>query len=159
MKKENILTYLDQQFDQILPQWDLALDWDVKNHTIEIVIRLFADNTTHLAIDDANGVSSDEAVIEFEDGILLYDATRSQIVPQDYLATIPLEKNGLAQAVLDGLVAYLQEIVTTGQQRLEAFLQTATATEFSLTWSEEAFQECVHRHQKSNSLYFRYPRY
>lgn len=73
MKKMNLLAYLDEQIEKKINNYDIALDWDTKNHTIEIIVRLFAENNANLEIDDAEGIISEEEIIEFEDGILLYD--------------------------------------------------------------------------------------
>ena len=51
-----------------------------QNHTIELVLRLFAENPHHVQIDDAQGVASEEAIIEFEDGILLYDPQNQRLM-------------------------------------------------------------------------------
>ena len=69
MAKETMLTYLDEQLTKRLPDYDVAIDWDVKNHTVELVIRLFAENPTKLHLDDAQGVASEEEVIEFEEAV------------------------------------------------------------------------------------------
>ena len=59
-----------------ITDYDVALDWDTKNHTIEIIVRLFVENKAHFEIDDAEGVVSEEDVIEFEDGILIIQSTK-----------------------------------------------------------------------------------
>lgn len=53
MKKENLLDYLDQAIEKTITDYDVSLDWDTKNHTIEIIVRLFAENKAHFEIDDA----------------------------------------------------------------------------------------------------------
>ncbi len=76
MKKENLLDYLDQAIEKTITDYDVALDWDTKNHTFEIIVRLFAENKAHFEIDDAEGVVSEEDVIEFEDGIFFIQSTK-----------------------------------------------------------------------------------
>lgn len=44
MTKETLITYLDKQLTKKITEYDTAIDWDAKNHTIELVIRLFAEN-------------------------------------------------------------------------------------------------------------------
>lgn len=78
MAKETIVSYLDKQLTSKIPDYDVAIDWDARNHTIELVVRLFAENTTGATIDDVEGVASEEAIIEFEDGILLYNPQKSK---------------------------------------------------------------------------------
>lgn len=67
----------------------MAIDWDTRNHTIEVIVRLYAENTNHMAIDDQEGVRSEEEIIEFEDAILLYDDQKAVFDEDDYLAVIP----------------------------------------------------------------------
>lgn len=88
--KTNILTYLDDALTKKVSDYDVALDWDKKNHTIEIVLRLFAENKEKLTIDDATGVESEEEIIEFEDGILLFNPAKSKFNEADYLAFFTL---------------------------------------------------------------------
>ncbi len=70
-EKKDLLTYLDEIIEKQVTDYDVALDWDTKNHTIEIVVRLFAENKAQFEIDDAEGIVSQEPIIEFEDGVLL----------------------------------------------------------------------------------------
>uniref|UniRef100_UPI00292CA9AD DUF3013 family protein n=1 Tax=Enterococcus faecium TaxID=1352 RepID=UPI00292CA9AD len=51
MKKKDLLTYLDEIIEKQVTDYDVALDWDTKNHTIEIVVRLFAENKAQFEID------------------------------------------------------------------------------------------------------------
>ena len=37
MKKKDLLTYLDEIIEKQVTDYDVALDWDTKNHTISIV--------------------------------------------------------------------------------------------------------------------------
>ncbi len=62
-----------------------------KNHTIEIVVRLFAENKAQFEIDDAEGIVSQEPIIEFEDGVLLFNPQKSVFDERNYLAVIPYE--------------------------------------------------------------------
>lgn len=161
MKKETMLTYLDQQLTKKITDYDVALDWDRKNHTIEVVFRLFAENSEGERIDDAQGVSSAEEVIEFEDGILFYPADKSTIDPDAYLATIPYEgKKGIQKKIMDGFVDYLKEVLDRGQSDLLDFLADEEQEIFELTWSDESFQAAVKAYMKpEDTLYIAYPSY
>lgn len=70
MKKKDLLTYLDEIIEKQVTDYDVALDWDTKNHTIEIVVRLFAENKAQFEIDDAEGIVSQDQ-LSIEDGVLL----------------------------------------------------------------------------------------
>lgn len=161
MKKQTMLTYLDQQLTKELGDYDIAIDWNNKNHSIEVILRLFAENKEQAAIDDVDGVLSEEEIIEFEDGILFYNPEKSTVDAEDFLATIPYEgKKGIKKAVLDGFIAYLKEIVAEGQSDLLDFLTDETAEVFELNWSAEAFNQAVADFAKQEQeTYIPYPSY
>ncbi len=159
MAKETMLTFLDEQLEQKLTDYEVALDWDSKNHTIELVIRLFAENRSKLVLDDAQGVKSQEDVIEFEDGILLYDPKKSQFEADDYLTVIPFAgKKGLPKGQLMALVFYLQEILDDGQSDLLDFLESDNEeATFELHFDQKRYEEYVQA-QKDDQL-VSYPSY
>lgn len=161
MKKTTMLTYLDERITKEITEYDVALDWNAKNHSIEVVFRLFAENTDGEQIDDVDGTISEEEIIEFEDGILFYNPEKSTIDEEDYLAVIPYEgKKGIKKAVLDGIVAYLNEVLTEGQSDLLDFLTDEEQEFFELKWSDEAFKAAVERYTKADSdQYIAYPSY
>lgn len=157
MAKETILTYLDKQLTKKMNEYDVAIDWDTRNHTIELVIRLFAENTEGATIDDADGVESEEEIIEFEDGILLYNPKKSTFSEEDYLAMIPFEGKGIAKNVLDGLIDYLQDILDQGQSDLLDFLTDEEAELFELQFSEDELAEAIAKYEEKG--YLPYPSY
>ncbi|MCA5013211.1 MULTISPECIES: DUF3013 family protein [unclassified Enterococcus] len=161
MKKPTILTYLDQQLTKKITEYDVALDWNTKNHSIEVVFRLFAENSAHEQIDDASGTLSEEEIIEFEDGILLFNPEKSVVDEEDYLAVIPYEgKKGIKQSILDGLVDYLNEVLNEGQSDLLDFLTDEEQEIFELKWSDTAFNEAVQNYQTADGdTYIAYPSY
>lgn len=161
MKKATMLTYLDERITKEITEYDVALDWNAKNHSIEVVFRLFAENTDGEQIDDVDGTISEEEIIEFEDGILFYNPEKSTIDEEDYLAVIPYEgKKGIKKAVLDGFVAYLNEVLIEGQSDLLDFLTDEEQEFFELKWSDEAFKAAVERYTKADSdQYIAYPSY
>ena len=87
--KEDILTFLDQQIDQKVTYYDVALDWNTKNHTIEIIFRLYLASNEELA-----GEEEVEA-IEFEDGILLYTENLNLMQMITYIQCLLSVKKGL----------------------------------------------------------------
>lgn len=161
MKKATMLTYLDQQITKKITEYDVALDWNRKNHTIEVAFRLFGENTAHEQIDDAQGIVSEEEIIEFEDGILFYNPDKSSLAEEAFLAAIPYEgKKGIKQSMLDGFVDYLNEVLSEGQSDLLDFLTDEGPDVFELKWSQEAFEEAVQKYQKADSdAYIAYPSY
>lgn len=161
MAKDTMLTYLDEQIEKKLTDFDLAIDWDTRNHAIELIIRLYAENTNHLTIDDQEGVRSEEEVIEFEDAILFYDDQKTSFDEADYLATIPFAgKKGLQQKVIDALVRYLPDILINGQDDLLDFLVSEDASTFELHFSKETFQHIqAEISNPNNERYLPYPSY
>ncbi|MGM9902748.1 DUF3013 family protein [Enterococcus hirae] len=162
MKKINLLDYLDQAIEKNIQDYDVALDWDTKNHTIEIVVRLFAENKAHLELDDAQGVVSEEAIIEFEDGILLFNPQKSRFDENDYLTVIPYAgKKGLSTDVIDALVEYLHEVLAQGQSDLMDFLDEEDDNAvFELKWDNQVFARLVEEKQATGQGYdLPYPSY
>lgn len=159
-KKETILTYLDQHFTKEFSDYDIALDWDVKNHTIEVIFRLFAENKQGVTIDDVEGTISEEEIIEFEDGILFYDQKKSVITEEDYLAVISFEgKKGIQKSVLDGFINYLKDVLADGQNDLIDFLMDDKAEVFEIRWSKTDFLEAIIKAEKEPDEYIAYPSY
>ncbi|MGM0218106.1 DUF3013 family protein [Enterococcus sp. AZ126] len=161
MKKDTMLTYLDQQITKKITEYDVALDWNTRNHSIEVIFRLFAENKLNEQIDDATGTISEEEIIEFEDGVLFYNPEKSPVDENDYLAVIPYEgKKGIKQSVLDGFVEYLNEVLAEGQSDLLDFLTDDEQEVFELKWSNEDFEVAVQKHQKTaGDTYIAYPSY
>jgi hypothetical protein len=162
MKKTTMLSYLDQQLTKVLSDYDIAIDWDTKNHTIEVIFRLFAENNEQAAIDDIDGTSSTEEIIEFEDGVLFYNSEKSQFNNEDFLATIPYEgKKGLRKSVANGFVAYLKDVLDEGQGALLDFLADEQAAVFELNWSATAFNSAVEQavQKLDQDEYLPYPSY
>ncbi|MGY3750066.1 DUF3013 family protein [Vagococcus acidifermentans] len=142
MKKENMLTRLERAVEKKLPEdADFAIDWDRKNHTVELIVVLYAANPESQQIEDADGVLSEETVIEFEDSILLYHPEKSVFDAEDYLAVFPYQgKKGLPTAFIDQLAGYLADVVTDGLSDLLDFLADETAEVFELNWQDEEFE-------------------
>ena len=162
MKKETMLTYLDQRLNKEITEYDVALDWDTKTHSIEVIVRLFAENSQQEKIDDIEGTVSEEEIIEFEDGILFYNPQKQEVDAEDYLAVIPYEgKKGMKKSILDGFVSYLHEVLIEGQSDLLDFLTDENQEVFELKWSDEAFQQSVKKYEEkdSNTIYIAYPSY
>ena len=94
-----------------------------QNHTIEVIVRLYAENNEQVAIDDVDGTLSEEEFIEFEDGLLFYNPQKSVVDDEEYLVTILMKEKGLRKAVLDGFIHYLKVVLDEGQSDLLDFYQ------------------------------------
>lgn len=123
MAKETMITYLDKYLNKKIPDYELALDWDTRNHSFEIAFRIYGENKEQIEIDDVDGVASEEKIIEFEDAIVLVDPTKSDYDTENYLAVIPYEgKKGMKKNELTAVVDYLKDVIEEGQSDLLDFL-------------------------------------
>ncbi|MFR8908095.1 MAG: DUF3013 family protein, partial [Enterococcus faecium] len=113
-------------------------------------------------IDDAEGIVSQEPIIEFEDGVLLFNPQKSVFDERNYLAVIPYEgKKGLAKSVADSLVEYLNEVLAQGQSDLLDFLdEDDDEAVFELHWDNQQLAELVEvKQQNEADTYLPYPSY
>ncbi|MCB5954119.1 DUF3013 family protein [Enterococcus sp. CWB-B31] len=162
MKKETMLDYLDKQIDKQLSEFDTAIDWDTRNHTIELMVRLFAENNAGEAIDDSEGISSQEEIIEFEDGILFFNTEKGKQEPnpEDFLAVIPFDgKKGISKAVIDSVLVYLNDVLTDGLDDLLEFLNNPDKEFFELIWDEEEYKNILKQAGTDLEIYLPYPSY
>lgn len=157
MAKETMITYLDDYLNKKIPDYELALDWDTRNHSFEIAFRIYAENKGQIEIDDVDGVASEEEVIEFEDAILLVDPAKTVYDPADFLAVIPYEgKKGMKKSELTAVVDYLKEVIEEGQSDLLDFLaDDSEDAVFEMKWDEAAYKALI----KAGSDYLPYPSY
>ena len=87
MAKFGFLSVLEEELDKHL-DYDFAMDWDKKNHAVEVTFILEAQNSSNVETIDDKGEVSDEDVI-FEDYVLFYNPAKSRFDEEDYLVTIP----------------------------------------------------------------------
>ncbi|KAF1299112.1 hypothetical protein BAU15_00255 [Enterococcus sp. JM4C] len=162
MKKQSMLTYLDERINKVITEYDVAIDWDKGNHTIEVVVRLFGENKSQAAIDDVQGVASEEEIIEFEDGVLFYNPEKSKVSADDFLAIVPFEgKKGCSKATINGVVDYLNEVLDQGQSDLLDFLaDDSEDAVFELVWAEDKLAAHIAQYEgKDGAEYLAYPSY
>lgn len=161
MKQKDFLNYLDQRIDGKITEYDVSLDWDSRNHSVEIILELFAENLSGVAIDDSEGTTSEEDVIDFEDGILLVHPEKSLYEAENYLAVIPYDaKKGFSKGFINGLVDYVKEILEDGMSDLLDFLdEDSDAEVFELHWDNHDLQEKVDEYADELDEYLPYPKY
>lgn len=158
MKKENILTYLEESLLKALGDTDFAIDWDNKNRTIEVIVALFAENKAEGMIEDESGVQTEEEYIEFEDSILFYEEGKSEPNPEDYLAVFPYDrKKGIAKGEIDAVANYLADVLVDGQDDLLDFLNDESIETFGLVWDEETLQ--TYKDKYTDSTTVPYPKF
>ncbi|MGK0605965.1 DUF3013 family protein [Enterococcus gilvus] len=158
MAKETMITYLDKYLNKKIPDYELALDWDTRNHSIEIAFRIYGENKEQIEIDDVDGVASEEEIIEFEDAIVLVDPTKSDYDTENYLAVIPYEgKKGMKKNELTAVVDYLKDVIDEGQSDLLDFLaDDSEDAVFEMNWDDAVFKATI---KPTDSSYLPYPSY
>ena len=158
MKKENMLEVLEKELEKRIDEGDFAIDWNPKKHQFEVIVLLFAENKEKEAIEDEEGVLSEEEVIEFEDAILFY-ANESEVVDsEEYLTTIKFDrKKGLSREWIRTFATYLNEVLLEGQNDLFDFLTDESIETFELKWDEEHFNKQVEG--LDNKTFVPYPKY
>ncbi|MGX6962342.1 DUF3013 family protein [Vagococcus xieshaowenii] len=162
MKKMNMLEYLDKQLEKEMQDYDFAIDWNTKAHTVEVMVVLYAHNNKSVTIADLDGIESEEEVIEFEDAILLAPEGKFTGDPDDYLAVLPYAgKKGMKQGTITAIAKYLYQVVAQGESDLMDFLQDETQEVFELYWDQDAFAaiEAEQLAKSQGQTEWPYPRY
>lgn len=156
MSKYGFLSVIEEEMDKHFA-YDYAMDWDKKNHAVELTFVLEAQNASSVeTIDDQGEVSSEDIV--FEDYVLFYTPAKSTFDADDYLVTIPYDpKKGLSREFLAYFAQTLNEIATQGLDDLMDFLSDETAIDFGLDWDAEAFEKG--RAELVEGEFYPYPRY
>ncbi len=156
MSKYGFLSVIEEEIDKHFA-YDYAMDWDKKNHAVELTFVLEAQNASGVeTIDDQGEVSSEDIV--FEDYVLFYNPAKSTFDADDYLVTIPYDpKKGLSREFLAYFAQTLNEIATQGLDDLMDFLSDETAIDFGLVWDAEAFEKG--RAELVEGEFYPYPRY
>lgn len=139
---KNIETYLtDLVLDKLFP-FEGEVFWNKKAYTFEIYGTIFADNTKRLSIVDVDEVVSSEEVMDFSDGVCFYDESHP-VEPSEFLYTIPFNrKTGIEKKEMLGLVSYFVDVLTKGQEDLDAFINSDQDV-FELVFDKEKFKEKV----------------
>ncbi|EPU29276.1 hypothetical protein SAG0146_03130, partial [Streptococcus agalactiae MRI Z1-039] len=133
MAKFGFLSVLEEELDKHL-NYDFAMDWDKKNHALEVTFVLEAQNSSAIETVDDQGETSSEDIV-FEDYVLFYNPVKSRFDAEDYLVTIPYEpKKGLSREFLAYFAETLNEVATEGLSDLMDFLTDDSIEEFGLSW-------------------------
>lgn len=156
MAKFGFLSVLEEELDRHL-EYDFAMDWDKKNHAVEVTFVLEAQNANQIETIDHQGEVSNEDIV-FEDYVLFYNPEKTQFDSENYLVTIPYEpKKGLSREFLAYFAETLNDVATDGLSDLMDFLADETAVDFGLTWDTVAFEKG--RADLVETEFFGYPRY
>lgn len=156
MAKFGFLSILEEEMDKHF-SYDYAMDWDKKNHAVEVTFVLEAQNKAAVeTIDDQGEVTQEDIV--FEDYVLFYNPEKSKFDKEDYLVAIPYEpKRGLSREYLAYFAKFLNDVATEGHSDLMDFLEDDTKIDFGLEWNQEVFDEGKAGLEETE--FFGYPRY
>lgn len=156
MSKYGFLSVLKEEMDKHF-HYDYALDWNKKNHAVELSFMLEVQNADSVETIDDKGEVSNEDII-FEDYVLFYNPAKSKFDADDYLVTVPYDpKKGLSREYLAYFAQTLNDVAIQGLDDLMDFLTDETATDFSLEWDTETFDNG--RAELEETEYYGYPRY
>lgn len=156
MSKYGFLSVLKEEMDKHF-HYDYALDWNKKNHAVELSFVLEVQNADSVETIDDKGEVSNEDII-FEDYVLFYNPAKSKFDADDYLVTVPYDpKKGLSREYLAYFAQTLNDVAIQGLDDLMDFLIDETATDFSLEWDTETFDNG--RAELEETEYYGYPRY
>lgn len=156
MAKFGFLSVLEEEMDKHF-QFDYAMDWDKKNHAVEVTFVLEAQNSAEVeTIDDRGEVTQEDIV--FEDYVIFYNTEKSSFDKDDYLVAIPYEpKKGLTREFLAYFAQFLNDVATEGLSDLMDFLEDDSKIDFGLEWNQELFEEGQKGLEETE--FFAYPRY
>ena len=156
MSKYGFLDALDKALAKDFT-YDYEINWDKKNHAVEIFYLLDVENPGVAVTDTEDDAEASSENISFEDAVVFYNPTKSKIAVEDYLASFPYEpKKGLSQEFITYFVAFLQETADNELDALTDFLNSDEA-EFAGTFNLEAFEKGLA--SLTETTCFAYPRY
>ena len=156
MAKFGFLSVLEEELDKHL-NYDFAMDWDKKNHALEVTFVLEAQHSSAIETVDDQGETSSEDIV-FEDYVLFYNPAKSRFDAEDYLVTIPYEpKKGLSREFLAYFAETLNEVATEGLSDLMDFLTDDSIEEFGLSRDANTFENG--RAELKETVFYAYPRY
>ena len=96
MAKYGFLDILDEEMEKSFP-FDYEINWDKKNHAVELSFLLEVQNANSIELLDIDGESSAEDIF-FEESVLFYNPAKSHFEIEDYLTVVPYEpKKGLSR--------------------------------------------------------------
>ena len=156
MVKYGFLDILNEEMRQCFP-FDYEINWDKKNHAVEVSFLLEVQNANGIELLDVDGESSTEDIF-FEESVLFYNPAKSHFETEDYLTVVPYEpKKGLSREFLTYFVDFLKQTAEEGLDALMDFLADPAAEEFEIVWNNEAFEKG--RAELTETEFHPYPRY
>lgn len=153
MSKYGFLSILEEQLDKRF-SYDFAMDWDKKNHAVEVSFVLEVGLPEGVELAELEG----EEAVALEEFVLFYNPDKSSFAPEDYLVALPYDpRKGLSQEFIAYFADFLQAVADQGMDDLLDFLADDTAQDFALSWNAEAFDNG--RAELEEKTWYGYPRY
>lgn len=154
MSKYGFLSILEDALEQHFG-YDFAMDWDKKNHAVEVSFILEAGLPDGVALENSGAEDEGVALEEF---VLFYNPEKSHFDAEDYLVAIPYDpKKGLSREFLTYFAQFLQATADQGMDDLLDFLADDTADEFAIAWNAAEFE--AGKAGLEETEWFAYPRY
>ena len=156
MANQGFLDVLEVALDKHFT-YDYELNWDKKNHAVELAFILEAQNAAGIeTVDDEGNASSED--IFLEEYVLFYNQGKSRFDEEDYLVALPFDaKKGFSAEFLAYFAGFLKDTADQGLDDLMDFLSDETAIDFGLDWDAEAFEKG--RADLVEGEFYPYPRY
>ncbi|HEL2387331.1 DUF3013 family protein [Streptococcus suis] len=156
MAKHGFLDVLEVALDKHFT-YDYELNWDKKNHAVELAFILEAQNASGIeTVDDEGNASSED--IFLEEYVLFYNQDKSHFDEEDYLVALPFDaKKGFSAEFLTYFAGFLKDTADQGLDDLMDFLVDPEAQEFAIAWDSEAFEKG--RADLVEGEFYPYPRY
>ena len=85
MSKYGFLDVLEEEMEKVFP-FDFEINWDKKNHAVEVAFLLEVQNTGGVALVDESGEESDEDIF-FEEAVIFYNPAKSHVSGQCHMAS------------------------------------------------------------------------
>lgn len=153
MSKYGFLSVLEEELDKQF-RYDFAMDWDKKNHAVEVSFILEAGLPEGVKLEEFD----DEEAVALEEFILFYNPEKSTFDAEDYLTALPYDpKKGLSQEFIAYFADFLQAVADQGMDDLLDFLADETAEDFALVWNAEEFD--AGKAELEEKTWYGYPRY
>lgn len=156
MSKYGFLSALEETMDKSF-RFDFSMNWDKRQHAVEVSFVLEANNASHVETIDMDGEIVTEDIV-LEEFVLFYHPEKSRFDKEDYLVTLPYDpKKGLSKEWIAYFVDTLNQVAEQGLDDLMDFLADEEAEEFAMVWPEEAFDEGLET--LVETVFYPYPRY
>lgn len=141
---KDMIDYLVASLEESEASFDWEVNWNKKQHAIELFVTIYAETINDAVISDVEGTVNEEEGIQFEDVICFYDPEKSKILLDNYLHAFPFSiKKGIEQGFLDAVIKVLRIVVGEGQTNLVEFAQNPEIEEFEMNWKEENFKQTI----------------